>query len=108
MAIAAIEQLGAWEVSRVAAMLSDVTGALAARATTLGLQLLPAEQRGPHLLGVQLSDAMPAGVLQDLAAAGCFAAVRGDVLRIAPHVHVTDADVDRLMEALRRIVAPRR
>ena len=108
MAIAALEQLGSWQVSRIAAMLSDVTGTIAARATTLGLQLLPAEQRGPHLLGVQLSDAMPAGVLPDLAAAGCFAAVRGDVLRLAPHVHVTDADVDRLMEALRQIVAPRR
>jgi selenocysteine lyase/cysteine desulfurase len=108
MAIAALEQLGSWQVSRIAAMLSDVTGTIAAQATALGLQLLPAEQRGPHLLGVQLSDAMPAGVLHDLAAAGCFAAVRGDVLRIAPHVHVTDADVDRLMEALRRIVAPRR
>ena len=108
MAIAALEQLGSWQVSRIAAMLSDVTGTIAAQATTLGLQLAPgrATRSAPARRAAVRRDARRGAA--DLAAAGCFAAVRGDVLRLAPHVHVTDADVDRLMEALRRIVAPRR
>ena len=30
----------------------------------------------------------------------CFAAVRGESLRIAPHLHITDADCERLRDAL--------
>lgn len=35
-----------------------------------------------------------------LAAVNCFAAVRGESLRIAPHLHITDADCERLRDAL--------
>jgi len=106
MAIAALAQVAAWGVDSVAATLSDVTRAVAAAATTLGLHPLPAEQRGPHLLGVRLPDAIRARIVPTLAAANCFAAVRGEVLRLAPHVHVTDADVERLTDALATALAP--
>src|SRR5439155_12785 len=75
MAIAALEQLHLWQVPRVAAALADVTGTIAARATTLGLHPLRAEQRGPHLLGVRLPDSIRSGIVAALAAADCFAAV---------------------------------
>ena len=68
----------------------------------LGPQPLPPEQRGPHLLGLRLPAAPGPASCANLAAAGCFAAVRGEILRIAPHLHVTDADVDRLFRALGR------
>ena len=35
-----------------------------------------------------------------LAAVNCFAAVRGESLRIAPHLRITDADCERLRDAL--------
>jgi selenocysteine lyase/cysteine desulfurase len=41
-----------------------------------------------------------ADVLPELARARCFVAVRGSSLRIAPHLHITDEDVDRLCAAL--------
>ena len=100
MAIAALEQLRAWGVSRVAATLSQITAAIAERAGSLGLPPLPTEQRGPHLLGVKLPSAMRSGVVQALAAADCYAAVRGETLRLAPHLHVTDADIECLIDAL--------
>jgi hypothetical protein len=40
-----------------------------------------------------------------LAEEECFAAVRGDWLRIAPHLHITDDDVGRLDRALTRALA---
>jgi selenocysteine lyase/cysteine desulfurase len=104
MAIAALEQLQAWRVPRVAAALSQITATIAEHATTLGLHPLPGNQRGPHLLGVRLPDAIRAAVVPALAAANCFAAVRGEVLRIAPHLHVNDADVVRLTDALVRVL----
>ena len=104
MAIAALEQLQAWRVPRVAAVLSQITATIAEHATTLGLHPLPGDQRGPHLLGVRLPDADPGRGGPALAAANCFAAVRGEVLRIAPHLHVNDADVVRLTDALVRVL----
>ena len=105
MAIAALEQLDEWGVDRVATRLAAVTGRIADTAATLGLDPLPATQRGPHLLGVRLPDMVRAEVVAGLAAANCFAAVRGEVLRLAPHLHVTDADVDRLLDALAGVLA---
>jgi selenocysteine lyase/cysteine desulfurase len=45
-------------------------------------------------------------VLPALAAANCFAAVRGASLRIAPHLHTTDEDVARLFDALATALHP--
>ncbi len=104
MAIAALEQLDEWGVDRVATTLAGVTGSIADAATTMGFDPLPADQRGPHLLGVRLPDAVRAEVVTGLAAANCFAAVRGEVLRLAPHLHVNDADVDRLLDALAAVL----
>ncbi len=77
-----------------------MTARIATEADLLGLDPFPADRRGPHLLGVRLPDAIRADVLPHLAAANCFAAVRGETLRLAPHLHVTDADVERLVQAL--------
>lgn len=40
-----------------------------------------------------------------MAAARCFAAVRGQSLRIAPHLHTTDDDIDRLVHVLQTQMA---
>lgn len=104
MAIAALEQLHSWQVTRIGAALAEVTRTIAEKATALGLEPLPADQRGPHLLGVRLTESVRAGIVSSLAAVDCFAAVRGETLRIAPHLHVTDADIERLMHALEMVM----
>ena len=54
MAIAALEQLVEWQVPRIAATLAAITEEIARGAQELGLDPLPADQRGPHMLGVRL------------------------------------------------------
>ncbi len=66
----------------------------------LGFDALPDEQRGPHLLGVALPPALRSGLVPYLERANCFVALRGDSMRIAPHLHTTQADVDRLVDSL--------
>ena len=100
MAIAALEQLLEWRVERVVATLAATTATLAARIGALGYTVAPAEQRGPHMLGVGLAGVDRGDVAARLAGANCFAGVRGDSLRLAPHLHVNDADVERLVGAL--------
>jgi selenocysteine lyase/cysteine desulfurase len=100
MAIAALEQILRWEVPEVAAALGQRTALMAERAEAVGLRPLPVDERGPHMLGVELPERLRAATLEELANHGCYAAIRGRVLRLAPHLHVTDHDIDRLSTAL--------
>jgi selenocysteine lyase/cysteine desulfurase len=102
MAIAALEQVLEWEVPRIAATLALRTSEISRRADGLGLDPVPDEQRGPHLLGVRLPEDARERTLSALTDADCFVALRGSSLRIAPHLHTTDADIERLIEALGR------
>ncbi len=106
MAIAALEQILDWQVPRVAATLADRTSDIARRAAGLGLDPMPDKQRGPHLLGLRLPDSALAGVIPALAKFNCFAAVRGASLRISPHLHTTDEDVQRLLDGLTHATHP--
>jgi selenocysteine lyase/cysteine desulfurase len=100
MAIAALEQILDWRVERIASTLGARTSDMAGRAARLGLETLADDQRGPHLLGLRLPESTLARVGRMLADANCFAAVRGSSLRLSPHLHTTDDDVDRLFDAL--------
>ncbi len=102
MAITALEQIIEWEVPRIAATLAMQTSEIARRAAGLGLDPVPDEQRGPHLLGVRLPEHTRDRALSALADVNCFAALRGSSLRIAPHLHTTDQDLERLYEGLAR------
>lgn len=104
MAIAAIEQILDWRVSQVAETLARRTSDIARRAAELGLDAVPDSQRGPHMLGVRLPGRVLAQVTPALAGVNCFAAVRGPALRISPHLHTTDEDVERLIEGLTRAI----
>jgi selenocysteine lyase/cysteine desulfurase len=102
MAIAALEEVAEWRVPRVAATLASRTSQIAARAAGLGLSTLPDDQRGPHMLGVRLPEPAYTRATSALASVNCFAAMRGASLRISPHLHTTDEDVDRLFAGLER------
>ncbi len=97
-----------WQVPCVAATLAERTSDIARAAAGLGLDPIPAEQRGPHLLGVRLPDRALARATSALATFNCFAAVRGSSLRISPHLHTTDEDVERLRDGLTLALHPSR
>jgi selenocysteine lyase/cysteine desulfurase len=103
MAIAALEQIIEWEVPRIARTLELRTSEIARRVAGLGLDPMRDDERGPHMLGVRLPERSRGQVLSALADVNCFASLRGSSLRIAPHLHTTDADVERLCEGLARI-----
>jgi selenocysteine lyase/cysteine desulfurase len=102
MAIAALEQIAEWEIPRIAATLAQRTSEIARRAAELGLDPIPDDQRGPHLIGVRIPERARDRALSALADVNCFASLRGSSLRIAPHLHTTDEDVERLCEGLAR------
>jgi selenocysteine lyase/cysteine desulfurase len=100
MAIAAGEQLLSWAISEVAGSLRSVTDQIAQRADALGLATPSADQRGPHMLGIELPRETARATARHLREQGVVASVRGSSLRISPHLHTSQADIDRLIDAL--------
>jgi hypothetical protein len=100
MAIAALEQILGWGVERIATTLARRTSLIAARARELRLDPLPDAQRGPHMLGIDLPESARSSTLNALAENNCYAAIRSGSLRIAPHLHITDRDVESLFAGL--------
>ena len=100
MATAAIQQLREWTVPRIAEALQLRTNSIAEQATALGLSASPPEARGPHMLGVELPRKAARQVAAALDASRVVVSARGSSLRIAPHLHTTEQDIDRLMSVI--------
>lgn len=96
----ALEQLIAWDVAAIQATLSARTAGVAARAGALGLLASDPRLRAGHFLGLRFPEGPPPGMVDRLARAGVHVSLRGDSLRITPHLWNDDADVDRLIAAL--------
>jgi len=99
-ALAAIEQLFEWTVPRIAATLQVRTNEIAARAEGLGLKAAPPDARAPHMLGLELPPEAARRAAAALTEANVVVSMRGSALRISPHLHNSQADVDRLLDAL--------
>lgn len=100
-ASAALRIVLEWGVDAVAATCAALTGRVAAGAGALGLSMAPAEARSPHLIGVRLGGAAdPERLAEALAAEQVHVSVRGDAVRVSPHVYNTPEDVDRLLAVL--------
>jgi selenocysteine lyase/cysteine desulfurase len=102
-AIAALEQVLEWSVERIGPTLAEVTGGIERSARERGLEAIPAGDRGPHMIGIGLPDTPADELVSALAARDVYAGVRSSWLRVAPHLHTTDADVERLFAALDRV-----
>lgn len=100
MALAAVDQLLDWTVDGVASSLRPVSAEIGRRCAELGLGAPAAGDHAPHMLGIEIPREV-ARVLGDrLAERGVIASVRGSSLRIAPHLHSTQNDIERLLAAL--------
>lgn len=100
MATAALEQITAWGVPEIAATLAALTQCVAERARPLGLEAVPAHRRAGHYLGLGLPPGTAPALMRKLAAANVHVSVRGDHLRVTPHLYNDALDIDRLIEAL--------
>ena len=100
MALVAIQQLLDWSIPRVAATLQARTDEIAARTEGLGLAVPVPHPRAPHVLGLELPPKAARQAVAALAEAKVIASMRGTSLRISPHLHNNQEDVDRLVDAV--------
>lgn len=102
MVTAALNQLLEWTPEAIVATLSQITDRIADQAAELGLTSAPRHLRAGHLLGLRFRDGAPPGLVEQLRARKIFVSIRGNTLRVAPHLFTTPSDVDRLLAALGR------
>ena len=101
-AIAAMRQILDWGVDNIHATLSARNDAIAARARELGLDAVSQGLRAGHYLGLRFAGGVPDGLGARLAAEKIFVSVRGQSMRVTPHLYNTDADIERFFDALKR------
>ena len=97
---AAIEQLLGWGVADIAETLGAVTASLGERLQERGISSLPPGRRGPHYLSVRFGGGMPDGIEERLAAQNVHVSLRGEGMRITPHLYNNEADMERLVRLL--------
>jgi selenocysteine lyase/cysteine desulfurase len=98
MATVALRQILAWDVETIEQTLSRLTDDIAQRAADAGYEVLPYEQRCRHMIGIRFSAGVPAAAA--LAAARVYVSIRGDCIRIAPHLYNDASDIERLFAVL--------
>jgi selenocysteine lyase/cysteine desulfurase len=101
VALAALAQIAEWTPAAISETLAACNRSIVDGVSGLGLRAADEGARSPHLLGLGLPFDMPGNLVGRLAARGIHISQRGERLRIAPHLHVTPGDVDRLVEGLR-------
>ncbi len=107
MAIASLEQIAAWRTERIEGYTRPLIAQIVRRAEDLGLPHPPLESCSPCMVGIGLPGDSPNDLGRQFAERGIHVSIRKDNARIAPHVYNTQADIDRLFEAIRSLTGRR-
>ena len=100
MAIGALTQLLEWDVARIARTLAAITMNIERRAAAMGINTASDQARGPNIVGLRLPQTRLKALAAALEANDVYVGIRGDTMRISPHLHTTAADIDRLFDGL--------
>ncbi len=104
MAVTALQQLLNWGVENIQATLSAFTENITERAEDLGLKASARSLRAGHFLGLRFPNGVPKDLLPQLAAEQVYVSVRGDSMRVTPHLYNNEGDVDKLIHVLGQII----
>jgi selenocysteine lyase/cysteine desulfurase len=95
----ALDQVLAWDPARIGPAIRPLTDRLVERASALGLTAAPAALRADHLTGLRATTLAP-DLPARLAAADVHVSVRGDAIRVSPHLYNDETEIDRLVDVL--------
>jgi len=99
-AVTALGMLDEWGIPTIAAALDATNARIADILASHGFETAPRGARGPHFQGARLPAGDPRTLAARLIDEGVYASVRGDHLRVAPHLYTDDEDLARFDAAL--------
>jgi selenocysteine lyase/cysteine desulfurase len=100
MASAALQQILDWGIASIEQSLSHLTDEIAQRALAAGYDVAPPAERSRHMIGIRFRNGLPAKLAATLSAAKVYVSIRGDSVRVSPHLYNDTADIDRLFAAI--------
>jgi len=100
IAEAALRQLLDWGIDKIAKTIRLKTDQIAQEADSRGFKVPPELMRSPHLIGITLTGGIPGNLIKTLSSENIFVSIRGQSIRIAPHLYNTDMDLTRLFNVL--------
>ncbi len=101
MAIAALEQVLAWQPARIQAYCEHVTADLPGRVAGLGYHVEDVAFRGAHLFGLRVPGGIDVSALGDrLRQRKVHVSLRGSAIRVSPHLYNDAADIEALVSGL--------
>jgi selenocysteine lyase/cysteine desulfurase len=104
MANEALRQLLDWGVENVSETIGSLTDLIEKEAKERGIEAIPAERRARHMIGLRLGSRVPEDLAARLAGENVFVSVRGESVRVSPHLYNTESDVERLFEVLEQVI----
>jgi selenocysteine lyase/cysteine desulfurase len=102
MAAIGMEMMAEWGAPAIAQRLQMLTQRIADGLQNSGVRAPEPKFRAPHILSLGFPGGMPVGLVEGLASEGIYVAPRLGRMRISPHVYNDEADVERLVAALRK------
>ncbi len=101
MLVAGLEHVLEWGAANIEAYCEALTRDLLREAQELGFVIGDEAWRAAHLFGIRAPAHLPMDRLKHaLAERNVAASVRGDAIRISPHLYNNAADIDSLRDAL--------
>ncbi len=98
----ALKQLLEWKINNIAKTIQVKTDLIAQKAGDLGFNIPAAQIRSPHMIGISLPNGIPGTLTKKMVSKNIYVSIRGNSIRIAPHVYNTDEDLDRFFGALKQ------
>ena len=96
--ISGFQQITDWGVQSIYATIGKMTRKIAQCARRAGLTVGNSAYHADHFVGIRFPDGVPHGLASHLAQQGVYISVRGNSVRVTPHVYNTNNDVERLFE----------
>ena len=103
-AIAAFEQIKDWSIPQIAETLSLINKRIDSHLEELGFLLPNDSLRCPHMFGALIPPHYKDNLVSELKAENIYISQRGNSIRFAPHLHINDNDIDKLLETLTKLM----
>lgn len=100
MARESLRQILTWGVDNVSEAIGALTDLIEREAERRGIEAIPSERRARHMIGLRLGPGAPEDLAARLARERVFVSVRGESVRVSPHLYNDTEDVNRLFAAL--------
>ncbi len=100
MANQALRQILDWGVENVSETIGRLTDLIEEEAKRHSIEAIPAKRRARHMVGLKLGSSAPEDLATRLAEERTFVSVRGETVRVSPHLYNTAEDVNRLFAVL--------